>query len=152
MFSTILGCVLARGLEHPVVAMNATVRAIGERLPDNDAEVLGRLLPPELERVVQQGQYDGDFDSDELVRRVARSTRVSEETASANVAIVMHALGDVLDRAALVHMAHLLPERIACSLLGTDTVEVRISASIVATGAHACTADASPGVASGARR
>lgn len=106
----------ARGLADPLVAYDATkatIRALGERLPDNEAETFARALPPELVRLVEEAEYERDFDSAELIRRVARATDVSEAMASAHVAIVMRALGDVLDGATAEHLAHVLPEYVA---------------------------------------
>lgn len=114
--SALLARVRAHGLDNPLAAYDATkatVRAIGARLPDNEAEVFGRALPRELERVVEQAEYDRDFDSAELIRRVARATHVSEATASTHVASVMRALGDVLDGATVDHLARVLPEYVA---------------------------------------
>lgn len=51
-------------------AVEATLRALRQRLVDDEAEALARGLPAELAEGLRGGAYDADFGVDELYRRV----------------------------------------------------------------------------------
>lgn len=51
-------------------AVEATLRALRQRLVDDEAEALARGLPAELAEGLRGGVYDADFGVDELYRRV----------------------------------------------------------------------------------
>ena len=97
-------------------ALLATLRMLGERLHDPEAAALARALPLELRRVVEETEYDRDFDANEAYRRLAHVMGVPYEDARAQSDIVMRALGEIIGGDLVTRLERVLPERLTRTL------------------------------------
>jgi len=91
-------------------ALGATLGTLGTRLTDDEASALASRLPPELARVVEEEDYDHDFDAEELYERVCRRTGAPPGLAREQTDIVLRAMGEVLDASILSRLTRVLPE------------------------------------------
>ena len=60
-------------------ALRATLGILGQRLTDDEARDLATELPDELGHVVDQSQYDGDFDGAEFYERMRRREKTARQ-------------------------------------------------------------------------
>jgi uncharacterized protein (DUF2267 family) len=102
----------------------ATLAVLGSRLTDDEAGKLASRLSPELARIVEEEDYDSDFDAAELYERVRRRTGQPPGLAREQTDVVLRALGEVLDEPELARLARVLPEPIVRGLRGPAQVEV----------------------------
>jgi uncharacterized protein (DUF2267 family) len=97
-------------------AVHAVLRALGERLTEDEAKLFARRLPAELARVIEDRDYDRDFDAAELYHRVRIYERASPGVAREHVDVVLRALGDAVEPDALRRLARALPDDVARQL------------------------------------
>lgn len=100
--------------------IGATLAVIGSRLTDDEAGKLASKLSPELARVVEQEDYDSEFDAAELYERVRRRTGAPPGLAREQTDVVLRALGELLDTTELGRLARVLPEPIVRGLCGRE--------------------------------
>lgn len=96
--------------EHVI---HATLEVLGQRLLDVDARVVASRLPPTMRDSLLRHGYEGDFDIDELYRRVSDKEGVGASYAVETSQIVCSTLAEMLDDAALQHAKMRLPESLA---------------------------------------
>lgn len=101
-------------------ALLATLRMLGERLHDVEAAALARALPHELQRVIEETEYDSDFDASEAYRRLGRAMGIPQDEARAQSDIVMRALGELISGDLVTRLERVLPERLTRSLRPVD--------------------------------
>jgi uncharacterized protein (DUF2267 family) len=104
-----------RGAAHS--AVRATLSVLGQRLTDDEAQMLGARMPGELARLLDQSEYDGAFDAAELYERVRKRQGVSAGIARERVDIVLRAIGENLDDEVRKHLLRALPAAIGEQLI-----------------------------------
>lgn len=104
--------------------VGATLAVLANRLTDDEASALASRFSPELARIIEEEDYDADFDAAELYERVRDRTGTPPGLAREHTDIVLRALGDVLDEPMLARLARVLPEPIVRGLQGPERVEV----------------------------
>ena len=93
----------------------SVARALGELLPDNEAELLGDALPPELARQIERVEYE-NYRSEELFRRLGLATELSPEEAQHAFDLAIRCFGELLAPELVTHLESILPERVTRSL------------------------------------
>lgn len=104
-------------------ALGATLAVLGSRLTDDEAGKLASRLAPELARIVEQEDYDADFDAAELYERVRQRSGAPPGLAREQTDVVLRALGELLGATELGRLARVLPEPIVRALRGPEEVE-----------------------------
>jgi len=98
-------------------ALRATLAVLGERLLDDEAKALAEVLPAPLARVVEEVEYDCDFDSAELFERVRRRERSTVSRGMEHAEIVLAALGACVEPERRQKIGRGLPEHAADAFL-----------------------------------
>jgi uncharacterized protein (DUF2267 family) len=99
-------------------ALHATLATVASRLTEDESAALASALPAELARIVQQAEYDSDFDAPELYLRVGNLTSSSLGVAREQVDVVLRVIGQVLSEDVRRRISRALPEPIARVLEG----------------------------------
>lgn len=94
-------------------AIEATLAAVGERLPDATVGLLAQCLPGPLSRQLLRREHHRDFDLPELYELVSERERVSPGFAREHAQVVCQAVADELDAATLAGLREALPGGIA---------------------------------------
>ena len=118
---TILDRLAERGLTDDARArrvLHATLAVLGERLVEDEAQALARVLPDELAKIVATTGYDSDFTADELFDRVRRREHADGARAREEAEIVLGVLGDCLSGDLRRRIARGLPGVAATLLSG----------------------------------
>jgi uncharacterized protein (DUF2267 family) len=118
---TLLEGLAQRGLADETAArhlLRATVAVLGERLVDDEAEALAKVVPAELAACIDRSEYDGDFSADELYERVRRREHTPDARAKESAEIVLAVLGACLSPDLRMRIARGLPEQAAELLRG----------------------------------
>jgi uncharacterized protein (DUF2267 family) len=101
-------------------SLRATLGSLGQRLTDDEAAALAGQLPKELARVLDQSEYDGDFDAAEFYERVRRREKTLPGLEREHADIVLRALGEVLDLEVRAGLIRALPDAIGQRLLAPE--------------------------------
>lgn len=110
--TAIIESVKLHGLPNARVASRAlvaTLHVLGERLTDDEASLVAAALPPDLARVIEQREYESDFDAAELYRRFSAITKASAGNAREQVDVVLRVLADLLTDEARARVMRALP-------------------------------------------
>jgi hypothetical protein len=78
--ASLIDSVVAHGIPDRPQAertLRATLSVLGERLSDDEAAALGKALPAELARLVDQSEYDSDFSAADFYERTRRRLQAS---------------------------------------------------------------------------
>jgi uncharacterized protein (DUF2267 family) len=102
-------------------ALHATLSALGCRLDDEHARMLAASLPLELVSSIEDGEYESELSTDELVERVRRRERTTSARARQTTEAVLTALGSCLGHARRRRLARGLPEHAADLVLRSVT-------------------------------
>jgi uncharacterized protein (DUF2267 family) len=110
-------------------ALRAVLTVLGQRLMDDEASALAAELPPSLARIVEQSEYDGDFDAGEFYARVQRLETTSRGLGREHTNAVLQVLGAVLRGEARGRLLRALPvelgQQLAPVALGDPPVHPR---------------------------
>ena len=101
-------------------AIHATLEVLGERLTADEAHALAARLPSDLEHLLDEAAYEGDFDATELYRRVWEREKREETSlgmAKEHADIVLRAVGTALDEDLCARLVRALPEPVGALLL-----------------------------------
>ena len=110
--TAIIESVKLHGLPNARIASRAivaTLHVLGERLTDDEASLVAAALPPDLARVIEQREYESDFDAAELYRRVAAIAKASPGDAREQVDVVLRVIADLLSDEARARVMRALP-------------------------------------------
>jgi uncharacterized protein (DUF2267 family) len=119
--------ILSEGIPDRVLAeraLRSTLRVLGERLTDDEAGAVAARLPEELARIVDQAEYDGDFDDAEFYERVRRRAKTAPGTAREHADVVLRAIGEAIDDELRARLVRVLPGSLGRQLLPADTGEI----------------------------
>lgn len=94
-------------------AIAATLATLRQRLVDDEAEAVARALPDVFAEILRRGAYEGDFDADELIRRVQAREAVPRAFAREHAQVVCQALADAMRGDALDRLLKHLPAELA---------------------------------------
>lgn len=94
-------------------AVVATLHVLGERLTDDEAKLVADALPTDLARVIEQREYEGDFDASELYGRFAEIAKTSPGDAREQVDVVLRVVAELLDDDARARVSRALPPELA---------------------------------------
>lgn len=125
-FVALVEDVMNTGLADPItaeLALHATVATLGARLTYDEANALSARLPEQLARILDDCEYEGDFDATELYERVARRANVPTRIAREEVDIVLRVLGERIDEELRQRLARALPHPIALRFQPSDVAE-----------------------------
>jgi uncharacterized protein (DUF2267 family) len=96
--------------------LDATLSALGERLHEQDRRAIAKVLPARFARPLLSGQWPGEFELEELYRRVARAEGVNLGFALEHVQTTCRALGEALPDEVRGMLARALPPSFAALL------------------------------------
>ncbi len=96
-------------LDEAIRAAGATLETLGERLPDEEAHILARELPPGLKQYVAGALNGQDFDLDEFFNRVAAREGVDVDAATYRARVVMAVLRNAISPGTLAKLLNRLP-------------------------------------------
>lgn len=82
--------------QEALLAAEATFSALGERLHPQDISAVANVLPGRFARALHTRSWPGDFELEELFRRVARAEGVNLGFAREHVLSTCRALGEML--------------------------------------------------------
>lgn len=94
-------------------ALRATLTALGERLLDEDRDIVAGALPPELGVILRSAKFRGSFDVADFFDRVRRSEGVSLGFAREHAEVVCRAVAEALEEEARLRMEGALPDSFA---------------------------------------
>jgi uncharacterized protein (DUF2267 family) len=94
-------------------ALKATLATLGDRLPDNERNLLAGALPQRVAKVLHAHRYGGPFDIVELYDRVARREGVPLGAAREHVQVVCRVLGEVLPEHVVSAVQAVIPSAFA---------------------------------------
>jgi uncharacterized protein (DUF2267 family) len=122
----LLDKVMQGGIPDPAIAeqaLRATLLVLGERLTDDEASAVAATLPEKWARVVDQSEYDRDFDDDEFYDRVGRREKTSLGVAREHADVVLRAASEALDEGLRTRLLRALPEAIGRRLRAPEIGE-----------------------------
>lgn len=123
----ILARITATGIPDPGdarSALGATLGVLGQRLTDEEAKALGRLLPDELAAVLDRHEYGGAFGAEEFFERVRRRERTRASAAREDADTVLAVIGELATPEVARQLERALPERLARNLRPRETGDV----------------------------
>lgn len=103
-------------------ALRAVLSTLGERLTEDEAHVLATRLPADLARVVDESDYDLDFDAGEFYERTRLREHTTPGLAREHADVVLRVVGEALGEVSS-RIVRALPADIGRQLVGPDDGE-----------------------------